>query len=85
MKTKFRLLKKDIRAGQPKDALACPLALCLSRALDRSVSVAEDLIEVTSLGDATVSAKTPKKLRRFIERFDAGKAVKPFKFTLKLK
>lgn len=72
---KVRVLKKDIVRGVPINCSLCPVALALRRKSHRLVKVMWDTITV-----GTRSFRTPARVRRFIDRFDVGKPVKPFSF-----
>lgn len=68
----------DIEIGVRRNALHCPVANAMKRHWP-SPAVGNEYCWPT---DAAV--KLPMSAQRFTERFDAGKPVKPFKFTLKV-
>jgi hypothetical protein len=73
--------KANIKQGEPDNRHDCPIALALNplRSVtgSYSISVEYDTIEIGEL-----SYKTPKAVKVFLHRFDAGKKVKPFTFQL---
>lgn len=81
---KIEVKAVDIRKGEPNRASYCPVALALKRAFPgaRIVDVDRTAIHVDSYGkgDGCKWKDTPARVRKFIERFDAGDLVKPFSF-----
>jgi hypothetical protein len=77
-----RVTKTGIKRGLRKDGSSCPIARALHRCGMKSVSVCHRRIEYGWSLQHEVRA--PAKARRFIRRFDAGKPVKPFTFTLRM-
>lgn len=85
---KISVNTKHIQAGEVGDSEQCPIAHAIREAVnksclkalvkDRSVSVDGDEITVGSL-----TMTPPKKVSRFVEKFDNSEEVKPFSFTLK--
>lgn len=71
--------QEHIRKGQKEDACNCPIALALKEALPnwQHVEVDGD-IRVTAL-DEEFSCDADEQMAAFIERFDEGLAVEPFK------
>ncbi len=81
MKRKIEVTATDIKKGEPFNVYTCPIGRAISRTLRiKSVYVAE-LIEYHKSGKYFV-ATLPVKVEKFIDRFDGGKLVKPFSFTL---
>jgi hypothetical protein len=78
----IKVTKKHILAGRPCYCKRCPIALALK---DAKIHKA-NLIFVGNrriwIGE-TPFYELPKKAVNFIERFDAGKSVKPFEFVLR--
>lgn len=75
---KISITKAHIRDGVPGNECDCPIALALKDALlTNDVAVNPDGMRVNN---RTFSAD--KKDRRFIERFDNGKPVKPYSFEI---
>lgn len=85
---KISVNTKHIKAGVIGDDAQCPIAhavreavnrTCLKGLLkDRTISVDGGEIKVGSL-----TMTPPKKVERFVEKFDNSEEVKPFSFTLK--
>ena len=69
-----------IRRGQPKDTQSCPVALAVRRAIKKPEVMVDD--EVT-WDEGFVAL--PARIRRWIQRFDLGKPVKPIEFTLRIR
>lgn len=92
-KLKVNVTCKHIEAGIKLNVGKCPIALALIeafRALDdknnaRWISVIVDSSEVTIERDKRLDEiwALPDSASRFISRFDAGKPVKPFTFSMK--
>ena len=81
MKRKIEVTATDIKKGEPVAVYTCPIGRAINRTLRiKSVYVA-DLIEY-SKGGKNFVANLPARVEKFIDRFDAGKSVKPFSFTL---
>lgn len=76
----------DIDKGKMGNELSCPIALAIKR--KRPSLRAEVFWESVEIGTADEygfrkNVSLPKKARRFAERFDNGKQVKPFGFVLR--
>ena len=74
---RVRVLKRHIKAGKPESSCSCPIAQAV-----REVSPKKKRVSVSHF--LTVGKKhydLPKVAIRFIDRFDAGKSVKPITFT----
>jgi hypothetical protein len=70
---------EDIVCGERSDCWECPLALALTRAVGESVHVDKHYI---SDGGGGWYRDLPSEAVRFQRRFDAGRAVEPFAFTI---
>lgn len=78
---KIKVIAEDIEHGLPCEEKGCPIALAVSRAL----GIEAGKVSI-SLDDVFVSGAEftlPAKAVAFISRFDDGKTVKPFTFTIK--
>ena len=78
--TKFTIdvTQDDIDYGVKCDAMHCPVANAMKRHWPMPAVGSEACFP------AGRPAKLPKAAQRFTRRFDAGEAVKPFKFTLEV-
>lgn len=72
--------EKDIRLGHVKDPWSCPIARGGRRAARKKCVVGTKDVTI-----GHINVPLPKRAQRFIERFDAGLAVKPFSFTVRVK
>ena len=72
--------KKNIKEGRRKKPYACPIALACKDAGLYDPSVGDYYMVLTGK-----IVDTPNTVHRFIQNFDAGKPVKPFKFRINLK
>ncbi len=87
MKKLIRVTQEDIRKGKAGTYQGCPVALAVSRVLpfySCSITPFKALFQINSpeVSSQWVIAELPKSAARFVERFDAGKPVKPFNFYL---
>lgn len=81
MKIEVTLIQDDIDKGIPCDAYLCPVARAVRREIGLSASVDNEEIFVATRGQFP----TPKKVMRFIKRFDDDKRrhlCRPFTFDL---
>ena len=78
---KIRVTRKHIKQGKWKNARSCPIALALVGCGLNDVVVGSSEADIKG----QCCLPLPKTARRFIERFDHGKPVKPFVFNLKIK
>lgn len=84
----IHVTEKDIENGERGSYCNCPIALAVKRAfrrnsLDENVTVRHEFAMVgDSHDDLCWIAMLPKSCDRFVDRFDAGKTVKPFEITL---
>ncbi len=78
----IKVRKKHIKLGHAHSFEFCPVALAVLDAEFDDVSVSHWSINGNDLNDNNVRchAVTPRSVRRFINRFDKGKKVKPFNF-----
>ena len=76
--------QNDINLGTPSESDSCPIALAITSSGFYHVFVEDEKIEWFSKYNRR-SMIPPKKVRQFIERFDAGKPVRPFSFQLRWK
>lgn len=80
---KIEVTQEDIEKGKPRKSSHCPIARAIKQQCRNgtSVQVSEDGISIehnSRYGYA--SDHPPTRAVRFIERFDRGRPVKPFKF-----
>lgn len=68
----------DIDNGVAFDAMQCPVAKAMQRHWPYAA------VDGKCCWPTHDRKPLPKKALRFVDRFDAGKAVKPFKFKLKV-
>ena len=79
--------QEDIAAGEPCEALSCPVAIAIRRATGLRTYVDEDTIALGERyrgGPFVVSLPPPPEVTRFVDRFDHRRPVSPFTFTLEL-
>lgn len=84
---RIKVTKVHIGAGVKESADRCPVALAVATAGAPCSIVVVDTHEIKwcDLKDPDLQWSqhlTPSAVKEFIEKFDAGKAVKPFAFTL---
>lgn len=78
----------DIDAGTPKAKCGCPIALALDRAGHAASIIIDDQQPSVGCVNVFISglwADLPDEASCFVDRFDAGRSVQPFTFTLDLK
>ena len=80
MNLKITVTAKDIRDGKRRAAFRCPIALACNRLKYPNASVCHSFIRFEFGGKET---PTTKKMQDWMGRFDLGKVVKPFFFTVK--
>lgn len=81
MKYRFRVTQQHIDNAS-STALHCPIAACITE----NMATVKAWVANYSVYDLNTSRKLGQlgwRCRRFIRRFDAGKKVRPFSFTLK--
>lgn len=71
----------DIKQGTKKLVTKCPIALAAKRVLLEPVSVTYTHLEI-GRGSKALLRYLPKKASTFVDKFDDGKPVKPFKFSI---
>lgn len=93
MKTKIFVTKKDIKNGCQKSCFDCPVALAINRKFKKKevVGIFVDPLwikikfkeedRITGI-PKTLFIATPKKVEKFIMKFDSNRKVKPFSFCL---
>lgn len=83
---KIRVTQGDINDGETCDALHCPLAEAMSRALDRVVSVGCSVWCFVGDGGELLQPmySLPAEANRFAAEFDRREKVAPFEFDLSL-
>ena len=72
-----------IAKGRPGCEYVCPIALALHGAGFRKAEVDEYKVWFDGMLDSYRTSLLPSPARRFVERFDLGKSVRPFTFKLK--
>ncbi len=86
-KVKITVTQDDIDNGIPCAAGECPVARAATRAFETMTYAGPDDLMVVDAGGSAVNAThiyiLPAKARKFINRFDAERVVKPFEFTVK--
>lgn len=84
---KIEVTEEDIKDGVRENVKQCPVARAVLRQLDFAevveVSMGGIDINFDVPGRKFIRYKIPKKVMRFIQRFDEGKSVKPFSFVLR--
>ena len=89
MKITVKVTADDIKRGVRCVSHQCAVARAIKRV--RPVGYKRAKVSVISMGislfgvNPSMHAEIPKRAQRFIHRFDTGKKVKPFKFTIKFK
>lgn len=79
---KIRVLKKHIKAGLIGKCHFCPIALAI-KAAGYTIRKQDYGVGCDLIGTKEWMADAPKKVARFVERFDSAYKVKPFEFTLR--
>ena len=74
----IHVMRSDIKKGIRDRCMRCPIALAMKRHWSMP-SVYRDICF-----PETDEVALPAEARLFIEHFDAGKPVKPFRFTLEV-
>lgn len=84
----LNITSKDIKNGVRGEGDSCPIARAALKAGFTGVNVDDTLafdIKDPVYGTDEVYLSLPKKALKFIENFDEGKTVKPFKLRLRIK
>ena len=77
---------EDINKGKRDNCRKCPVALAVQRVMPPGYKADIDQDYISYLDKAGIYhilCNAPAKVTTFIKRFDAGKPVKPFTFTIK--
>ena len=77
----IHVTKTDIARGTPDDQRRCPIALAAKRATGKPCAVWGGMIEVQGRPDPY---ELPGQARRFIDRFDEERPVRPFRVSLRV-
>ena len=75
---KIYVRRRHIKAGKCRAARSCPIALAFEEVVGE-----RPLVDAYSLSTHDKGFALPRSARRFIERFDQDKPVKPFAFFLR--
>lgn len=75
---KIYVRRRYIKNGRPRRITLCPIALAFEEVTGEHVTV-----DWSRIDTRTESYFLPRSAQRFISRFDSGKPVKPFAFTIK--
>jgi hypothetical protein len=79
---KVKVTKDHIKRGEQESAAHCPVALAVRDYMkgykDGTIFVDHEIIEIGHF-----SFFSPRSVARFIRKYDAGRPVKPFTFTLR--
>lgn len=87
-KVKINVTQDDIDKGQINNCNLCPIALAIKRILKINsyntifVSSVIKLLRYWNMEIQKYEVISPRSVKRFIQRFDQGKSVKPFNFFL---
>ena len=77
-----QVTKTDIEYGKPGELNACPVALAMKAHFNADHVYADQArLEVVIKGRSTIY-DTPKRVERFMDRFDGHKGVRAFSFEL---
>lgn len=75
--------KEDIKKGNQGHCRDCPIALAASRAFGVDVLVRSRYVAVDAVpGGRNAIYSLPENARNFINNFDNGRPVRPFRFEL---
>lgn len=86
MKTlvKVNVTQKHIKMGIPNEGASCPIACALQELYpDAEIDVEGTRVIVTPPTPAQMTFTLAGNARKFIDRFDDGKSVKPLKVVLR--
>ena len=72
----IHVTQEHIDTGKQESCIECPIALAVYDAIGLCVNVDPQF---------ACSTSKPKTIRRWINRFDDGRAVRPIDFTLELR
>ena len=76
----IRVTQRDIKMGVPGVVSGCAVALALSRQLKPRRKLAVSVGDTYDIRGIENDIPLPKKVQRFITKFDASEPVKPFTF-----
>lgn len=76
---KINVTKKDIQNGKRCNGIKCPVALAISRKINKKAEVGSVAIYISGK-----PIMMPKKVRDFIGKFDSQNKAKPFSFNLEI-
>ena len=79
---KVRVTRKHIKMGMPAAAASCPIALAV-RDYMKGYEYGTIYVDHEYIGIGPHGFLCPRKVKRFIEAFDAGRPVEPFTFLLR--
>lgn len=79
----IQVTQKHIQEGKRKSISSCPIALALKRERFEDVMVETTYCSFW-IGNLSYGYFFPKSAQTFIEKFDAGKKVRPFNFKVKI-
>lgn len=81
----IEVTKEDIEKGIKHDARSCPINLAMRRRVYAKMDVHKGYVNMESLTGRYYQAVLPETAVEFIQKFDSGVEVKPFRFQLKIK
>lgn len=79
---KVSVTQKHIKAGKRGEPKSCPLALALQEQLPSFMEIEEVKVFNDHAEFGGYHITLPTRAERFVDRFDAFEAVKPFEFFL---
>lgn len=82
MKYQVQVTQKHIEKGARNNSGKCPIALALRSIGATRVGVGGALCRFRIEGAKHELVRLPKKARDFVENFDDGNPVRPFRFTI---
>lgn len=82
MRKLIKVNKRHIRDGQPGIADRCPVALAIREATGQYAAIRPDHIDVVKGLLNVKQVKTPRSVRRFVNKFDRTDHGSPFNFYL---
>lgn len=75
----IRVGRDHIKAGKQESSSHCPIAIAFHDAGFKAARVGPDCYWISG---SLMSRDLPENAKTFIEDFDEGRSVKPFKFTI---
>lgn len=84
---KIEVTEEDIAKGVKWNPVRCPVAKGIRRVLGKGKKLEVDgySLSITSRNGETDEVDLPKKVHKFVDRFDDGRKVKPISFCLRMK